>query len=104
MSSYKVDSKTGLSILYLRDQKYDLWKKFIETYSNDMKKATFFAWLNNCTNLKYREDFGGLCQICNDYGYETFKNLKNLIHNNFENKNTMISLLKFEVVLIHNNI
>src|SRR6266498_40850 len=104
MSSYKVDPKTGLPILYLRDQKCDLWKKFIETYPNGMKKTAFLARLNNCTNLKYREDLGGLCQTCNDYGYKTFKNLENLIHNNFEIKNTMVSLLKFEVVLIHNNI
>ncbi|RHZ82825.1 hypothetical protein Glove_103g290 [Diversispora epigaea] len=91
MSSYKVDSKTGLPVLYLRDQKCDLWKKFIETYPNGMKKTAFFVRLNNSTNLRYREDLGGLCQTCNDYGYETFENLTNLIYNNFENKNIMAS-------------
>uniref|UniRef100_U9UEF6 Uncharacterized protein n=1 Tax=Rhizophagus irregularis (strain DAOM 181602 / DAOM 197198 / MUCL 43194) TaxID=747089 RepID=U9UEF6_RHIID len=28
------------------------------------------ARLKNSTNLKYRDDLGGLCQICNDYGFE----------------------------------
>src|SRR5256885_15057156 len=34
MSSYKVDSKTNLPILYLQDDKQALWKKFSETYPN----------------------------------------------------------------------
>ena len=32
-SSYKVD-KNGLPILYMRDQKIKLWKKFEETFPN----------------------------------------------------------------------
>ena len=91
MSSYKVDPKTGLPILYLRDQKCNLWEKFIETYPNGMKKTAFLARLNNCTNLKYREDLGGLCQTCNDYGFETFESLAALIHNSFEDKITVVS-------------
>lgn len=94
MSSYKVDPKTGLPILYLRDQKCDLWKKFIETYPNGMKKTAFLARLNNCTNLKYREDLGGLCQTCNDDGYETFGKLETLVRNIFESKITMVSLIQ----------
>ncbi|UZO18643.1 uncharacterized protein OCT59_009955 [Rhizophagus irregularis] len=35
-----------------------------------MKRSTFMARLKNSTNLKYRDDLGGLCQICNDYGFE----------------------------------
>jgi hypothetical protein len=56
-----------------------------------MKKTAFLARLNNCTNLKYREDLGGLCQICNDYGFETFENLAAFIRNSFEDKITMVS-------------
>lgn len=31
MSSYHIDAKTGLPVLYLRDQKSELWNKFTET-------------------------------------------------------------------------
>ncbi|RGB24124.1 hypothetical protein C1646_773538 [Rhizophagus diaphanus] len=34
MSSYHIDAKTGLPVLYLRDQKSELWNKFTETYPN----------------------------------------------------------------------
>jgi hypothetical protein len=61
MSSYHVDKKMGLPVLYLRDQKCDLWNKFIETYPNGMKRSTFMACLKDSTNLKYRDDLEGLC-------------------------------------------
>ena len=37
MSSYKVDAKTQLSVLYLKNQKSTLWEKFSATYSILMK-------------------------------------------------------------------
>ncbi|RHZ49869.1 hypothetical protein Glove_510g27 [Diversispora epigaea] len=67
ISSYQTDAKTGLPILYL----------------------PFVARLNNSTNLKYRDDLGGLCQICNDYGFTTFENLFNIIQSNSNNKTIM---------------
>ncbi|CAG8793111.1 15598_t:CDS:2, partial [Racocetra persica] len=58
MSSYHVDPKTELPILYLSDNKSELWKKFSETYPNSMKRNNFIARLSNSTNLKYRENLG----------------------------------------------
>jgi hypothetical protein len=91
MSSYHIDAKTGLPVLYLRDQKSELWNKFTETYPNGMKRSTFMARLKNSTNLKYRDDLGGLCQICNDYGFEVFENWANIIQDNFKDKTIMVS-------------
>ncbi|CAG8644704.1 8670_t:CDS:1, partial [Diversispora eburnea] len=63
MSSYQIGAKTELPIIYLRDQKPNLWNKFTETCSNSMKRSTFMGLLKNSTNLKYHDDLGGLCQI-----------------------------------------
>ncbi|CAB5190547.1 unnamed protein product [Rhizophagus irregularis] len=41
-SSYQVD-KNGSPILYMRDQKIKLWKKFEETFPNGMKKTSFMG-------------------------------------------------------------
>ncbi|RHZ75525.1 hypothetical protein Glove_213g189 [Diversispora epigaea] len=51
-------------------------------------RTIFMTRLQNSKNLKYRDDLGGLCQICNNYGYETFENLSNMIRSNFEDKTT----------------
>ncbi|EXX54042.1 hypothetical protein RirG_238280 [Rhizophagus irregularis DAOM 197198w] len=64
-SSYQVD-KNGSPILYMRDQKIKLWKKFEETFPNGMKKTSFLGRLANCNNIKYRNDIGGLCLTCNE--------------------------------------
>ncbi|CAG8772937.1 31850_t:CDS:2, partial [Racocetra persica] len=56
MSSYHIDSKTRLLILYLHDQKKGLWEKFNETNSNGIKRTTFIACLSEKTNLKYCKD------------------------------------------------
>jgi len=47
MSSYKVDSKTNLLILYLKDNKEALWKKFEATYPDGIKRTSFMARLVN---------------------------------------------------------
>ncbi|CAG8648390.1 6004_t:CDS:2, partial [Diversispora eburnea] len=60
MSSYKVDAKTQLPVLYLKNQKSILWKKFSATYPNGMKCTSFMSRLQN-SRFKYREDLGGLC-------------------------------------------
>ena len=41
MNSYKVDAKTQLLVLYLKNQKSALWEKFSTTYP-DKIKCTFF--------------------------------------------------------------
>ena len=90
MSSYHTDSK-GSPILYLRDQKNEMWRKFYETYPDGMKRTSFMARLADSENLKYRQDLGGLCMICHDYGYDTFDNLENIICSNSTDKNFIVS-------------
>lgn len=56
MSSYKVDQKTGLPILYLKDNKKALWNKYLELYPNGMKRSSFMVRLQN-GQFKYKEDW-----------------------------------------------
>ncbi|RIB13654.1 hypothetical protein C2G38_2197242 [Gigaspora rosea] len=65
-------------------------KKFNETYPDGMKRTSFMARLADSKNLKFCENLGGLCIICNDYGYDTFDSLANIIRTNFTNKNLMV--------------
>lgn len=81
MSSYKVHSKTNLPILYLKDNKEALWKKFEATYPDGIKRTSFMARLAN-GQFVYRNDLGGLCSICNEYFYEVFDTLTSLIQLN----------------------
>ncbi|RHZ81289.1 hypothetical protein Glove_122g140 [Diversispora epigaea] len=85
MSSYKIDAKTQLPVLYLKDQKSALWEKFSTIYSDGMKRTSFMSRLQN-SRFKYREDLGGLCITCNDYGYQPFENLIELVTKNFSSK------------------
>lgn len=78
MSSYKVHPITNKPILYLQDQKESLWNKFSETYPNGMKRTTFLKQIKDGPFI-YREDLGGLCSICCEFGYEVFDDLKKLI-------------------------
>jgi len=75
--------KNGLSILYMRNQKIKLWKKFEETFLNDMKKISFIGWLANCSNIKYHDDLDRLCLTCNNYGYILFESLTAIVYNTF---------------------
>ena len=81
MSSYAVDKKTGLPLLYLKDNKQTLWEKFEATYPDGIKRTSFMARLANGRYV-YRQDLGGLCGICNDYGYEIFDSLIELVEKN----------------------
>ncbi|CAG8469160.1 8310_t:CDS:1 [Scutellospora calospora] len=85
MSSYKVDHQTNLPVLYLKDQKNAFWKKFSATYSDRMKYTSFMAHLQN-SRFQYREDLGGLCMTCNDYGYQLFEDLIEIINSTFSYK------------------
>ena len=62
MSSYQVDPKTNMPILYLKDQKSELWKKFLQEYPNGMKKTSFIARLANGL-FRYRENLSGCIQF-----------------------------------------
>lgn len=84
MSSYKVDAKTGSPVLYLQDTKSALWDHFSEVYPNGMHCTTFMAQLQG-GRFKYREDLGGLCSICSEYGYGVFEELIKIISQNIEN-------------------
>jgi len=91
MSSYKVDAKTGLPILYLQDTKSALWDHFSEAYPNGMHRTTFMAQLQE-GRYKYHEDLGGLCSICSEYGYEVFAELTKTISQNIEENNCKVCL------------
>jgi len=94
-SSYQVD-KNGSPILYMRDQKIKLWKKFEETFPNGMKKTSFMGRLANCSNIKYRDDMGGLCLTCNEYGYTPFESLTAIARNTFLQKEQLVSGIYFD--------
>jgi len=83
MSSYRVDPKTNLPLLYLKDNKEALWQKFEATYLDGIKRTSFIARLVG-GRFVYRNDLGGLRNICNDYCYEVFDTLINLVKLNVE--------------------
>ena len=45
MSSYRVDPKTNLPLLYLKDDKEALWQKFEATYPDGIKRTSFMTRL-----------------------------------------------------------
>ncbi|RHZ88774.1 hypothetical protein Glove_21g132 [Diversispora epigaea] len=92
MSSYKVDPQTKLPVLYLKDSKTALWEKFSETYPDGFKRTTFMTELAR-GRFQYREDLGGLCSICCQYGYNVFEDLVELI-------SVQIKDLKYQSILI----
>ena len=55
-----------------------LWKKYSETYPNGMSRSSFMLQLQN-GRYKYRDDLGGLCSICADYGYSVFEDLNKVV-------------------------
>lgn len=79
MSSYHVDPKTNLPLLYLRDNKKTLWEKFHSIYPDGIKRTSFMAHLASGCYI-YRQDLGGLCSICNEYCYEVFDNIVDQVH------------------------
>jgi hypothetical protein len=90
MSSYHIDKKTQLPVLYLKDQKSALWEKFSAIYPDGIKRTSFMARLQN-GRFKYRDDLGGLCLICNDYAYQPFENLIELVSNNIMDKKIKVN-------------
>lgn len=78
MSSYKVDSTSNQPVLYLKNTKKELWEKFSTMYPNGIKRTTFMKELQS-PRFQYREDLGGLCSICCNYGYDVFENMIKLV-------------------------
>jgi hypothetical protein len=48
--------------------------------------------LRNFLMYVYRKDLGGLCNICNEYGYEVFDTLINIIQLNINEKETKVNI------------
>ena len=92
MSSYKVDSKTELPILYLQEQKQSLWNKYSEMYPNGMSRTSFMLQLQS-GRYKYRDDLGGLCSICTDYGYNVFEDLDKIVMKHINDNNIRVIIL-----------
>src|SRR5260363_199716 len=92
MSSYRTDPKTNLPILYLCDNKASLWKKFQQNFPNGMKKTSFMGRLADCTQLKYRDDLGGLCGTCNNYGFGSFESLIGIARNIYFDKMELVTI------------
>jgi hypothetical protein len=92
MSSFKVDPKSELPILYLQDQKQSLWKKYSEIYPGGMSRTTFMLQLQN-GRYKYRDDLGGLCSICADYGYGVFDDLNKVVIKYINDSNIQVIIL-----------
>jgi len=90
MSSYRIDPKTELPLLYLQDQKSSLWKRFSETYPNGMGRTTFMTKLQKGP-FKYRNDLGGLCSICAEYGYSVFSDIIKIIKLHIEDNLLQVS-------------
>lgn len=77
-SSYKTDTSTGLPVVYLRDTKKGLWEKFHEEFPNGMRRTAFMTRLEGGRFL-YKENMGGLCNTCNECGYEVFDDIELLV-------------------------
>ncbi|CAB5119205.1 unnamed protein product [Rhizophagus irregularis] len=50
--------------------------------------------LANCSNIKYRDNIGGLCLTGNDYGYIPFESLIAIARNTFLQKDQLNSVLQ----------
>ncbi|GBB88740.1 hypothetical protein RclHR1_15320004 [Rhizophagus clarus] len=99
MSSYHIDKKTQLPILYLKDQKNALWEKFSAIYPDRMKQTLFMACLQN-RRFKYRDDLGSLCLICNDYTYQPFEDLIKLVSNKIMDKKMKVTNIELPYIIL----
>ena len=55
-----------------------------------MKRTTFLTRLND-GSFVYKEDMGGLCGICFEYGYGVFDDVKILISEKINEKDHQVS-------------
>ncbi|GBC08198.1 hypothetical protein RclHR1_07960014 [Rhizophagus clarus] len=99
MSSYHIDKKTQLPILYLKDQKSALWEKFSAIYPDGIKRTLFMTHLQN----GYHDDLGGLCLIYNDYAYQLFEDLIKLVSNKIMDKK-MKNELTTQLEMLHHHL
>ncbi|CAH1766189.1 13749_t:CDS:2, partial [Entrophospora sp. SA101] len=92
LSSYRVNEKTGDPVKYLKDQKETLWRKYFELHPSGMKRTSFLKRLND-GSFVYKEDMGGLCGICFEYGYGVFDDVKILISGRINEKDHQNQLI-----------
>ena len=78
MSSYKTDTAMQKLVHYFKNTKQELWEKFHENYSNEIKRIIFYKHLQDNRYIYY-ENLGSLYSICNTYDYKTFDELTKLI-------------------------
>ena len=92
INSYKIDTKSGKLVVYLKNTKNVLWEKFKETFPNRIKRTTFYTQLMGHQYI-YREDLGGLCSTCSTYGYETFEDITKLIKEKINNAELQVIII-----------
>ena len=100
-SSYKVDASSGLPVMYLKDTKESLWHQFLELHPDGMKRTAFMTRLEN-SRFVYRDDLGGLCLTCNEYGFGVFKDMIALVEERIEKKEVQVSISIFSIYHIEN--
>jgi hypothetical protein len=91
-SSYKVNEASGLPVMYLKNNKESLWQRFFELYPDGMKRTAFMTRLED-SRFVYREDLGGLCLTCNEYGFGVFEEMKSLVQEKINRKDIQVSEL-----------
>ena len=100
ISSYKIETKTGLLVKYLKNTKKTLWEKFSYQFPNGIKRTSFMTFLQGKQYI-YQENLGGLCSICSRYGYEIFADMKQFVEKNIQDNNLQISNLQFIYLCNH---
>jgi len=76
---------------------------YSEMYPNGMSRTTFFLNLQN-GRYKYREDLGGLCSICSDYGYNVFEDLNKVITKYINDETLLVIICNIICLYITNNL
>ena len=80
--------------MYLKDTKESLWRQFFELHPNGMKRTAFMAHLED-SRFIYRDDLGGLCLICNEYGFGVFEDMIELVREKIEGKNAQVRYISW---------
>ena len=83
--------------MYLKNNKESLWQRFYELYPDGMKRTAFMTRLED-SRFVYREDLGGLCLTCNEYGFGVFEKMKSLVQEKINRKDIQVSELIFQII------
>ncbi|GBC29212.2 hypothetical protein GLOIN_2v1767205 [Rhizophagus irregularis DAOM 181602=DAOM 197198] len=88
-SSFQPDSEVGNDIVNSARKHARLYGPGVPTLVKTKRTVK-----PNCSNIKYRDDIGGLCLTCNDYGYIPFESLIAIARNTFLQKDQLNSVLQ----------